>query len=56
MIMDNYKKNPLKKKPFLSIKVRLKLSKKITSKEKKIFVKYLDNKIKSNNTFDLLNI
>ena len=49
------KKNPLKKKPYLKIKTRIKLAKKITSKEKKIFVQYFDNKIKSNNTFDLLN-
>ena len=49
------KKNPLKKKPYLKIEKRIKLSKKITSNEKKIFVKYFDNKIKSNNTFDLLN-
>ena len=49
------KKNPLKKKPYLKIKTRIKLSKKITNKEKKIFVLYLDNKIKSSNTFDLLN-
>ena len=33
----------------------MKLSKKITRKEKKIFVRYFDDKIKSNNTFDLLN-
>ena len=32
------KKNPLKKKPYLSTKVRINLSKKITEKEKKIFV------------------
>ena len=49
------KKNPLKKKPYLKIKTRIKLAKKITSKEKKIFVRYFDNKIKSSNTFDLLN-
>ena len=48
------KKNPLKKKPQLSIKKRLKLSKKITEKEKKIFVKYFDDKIKSVNTINLL--
>tara|TARA_B100000029_G_scaffold283752_1_gene277500 strand:- start:1143 stop:1670 length:528 start_codon:yes stop_codon:yes gene_type:complete len=48
------KKNPLKKKPFLSLSTRIKLSKKITIKEKKIFVQYLDNKIKSNKTFNLL--
>ena len=49
------KKNPLKKKPYLKIKTRIKLAKKLTNKEKKIFVQYFDNKIKSNNTFDLLN-
>ena len=49
------KKNPLKKEPYLKIKTRMKLAKNITSKEKKIFVQYFDNKIKSNNTFDLLN-
>ena len=48
------KKNPLKKEPYLKIKTRIKLSKKITNKERKIFVFYLDKKIKSNNTFDLL--
>ena len=49
------KKNPLKEKPYLNSKIRVKLSKKITSKNKKIFVQYLDSKIKSINTFDLLN-
>ena len=49
------KKNPLKQKPYLSIKTRINLSKKITKKEKKIFVKYFDDKIKSNNTFNILN-
>ena len=49
------KKNPLKQKPYLSTKTRISLSKKITKKEKKIFVKYFDDKIKSINTFDLLN-
>ena len=49
------KKNPLKQKPYLTTKKRIELSKKITIKEKKIFVRYVDNKIKSNNTFDLLN-
>ena len=41
------KKNPLKKKPYLKIKERIKLSKKITSKDKKIFVSCFDYKIKS---------
>ena len=49
------KKNPLKQKPYLSSKTRIRLSKYITKKEKKIFVRYLDNKIKSENSFDLLN-
>ena len=49
------KKNPLKKKPYLKIKTRIKLSKKITNKEKKIFVQCFDDKIKSINTFDMLN-
>ena len=49
------KKNPLKKKPYLSTKERINLSKKMTEKEKKIFVKYYDDKIKSINTFNLLN-
>jgi len=49
------KKNPLKKKPHLNSKIRIKLSKEMTKKEKKISVKYFDNKIKSSNTFDLLN-
>ena len=49
------KENPLKKKPHLSIKTRIRLSKKITNKEKKIFVFYFDDKIKSIDTFNLLN-
>ena len=49
------KNNPLKPKPYLGTKIRIKLSKEITRKEGKIFVRYLDNKIKSKNTFDLLN-
>ena len=48
------KKNPLKGKPHLNIKKRLKLSKKITNQEKKIFVSCYDNKIRSLSTFDLL--
>ncbi len=48
------KKNPLKKKPQLKTKIRIELSKAITKREKKIFIKYLDNKIKSSNTYNLL--
>jgi len=49
------KKNPLKKKPYLKIRTRIKLSKAITDKEKKIFIRYYGHKIKSTNTFALLN-
>ena len=48
------KKNPLKKKPLLSKNLRIKLSKQITKKNKRIFVKYFDDKISSSNTFNLL--
>ena len=48
------KKNPLKNKPYLNIKARINLSKKINKKDKKISIEYFDNKIGSN-TFDLLN-
>ena len=49
------KKNPLKNKPHLKISERIKLSKKITKKNKKITVKYFDDKIGSISTFNLLN-
>ena len=49
------KQNPLKQKPYLDTKMRINLSKYITKSQKKIFVSYLDYKIKSRNTFDLLN-
>jgi len=49
------KQNPLKQKPYLSKKIRLSLSKDMTKSQKRIFVEYLDDKIKSGNTFDLLN-
>ena len=48
------KKNPLKHKPYLNIKMRTNLSKEIIKNEKKISVQYLDDNIKSKNTFDLL--
>ncbi len=48
------KKNPLKKKPYLSVKTRMILSKKIIGRERNIFVQNLENEIKSINTFDLL--
>ena len=48
------KKNPLKKKPYLSLKTRINLSKKLTNKEKNIHVRFYENKIKSVNTIKLL--
>tara|TARA_Y100000590_G_scaffold405062_1_gene493060 strand:+ start:1252 stop:1788 length:537 start_codon:yes stop_codon:yes gene_type:complete len=49
------KRNPLKQKPYLKIKTRVKLAQKITNKNKKIFVQHFSNKIISNNTFNSLN-
>jgi nicotinate-nucleotide adenylyltransferase len=48
------KKNPLKKKPQLKIQKRIRLSRDITNKYKKISVEYFDNKVKSNHTYELL--
>ncbi len=48
------KQNPLKGKPHINLKNRIRLSKKITSKEKKINVQYLDNKVGTVSTFNLL--
>jgi len=49
------KKNPLKKKPYLNLKKRINLAKKIASGEEKIYVKYYENRAKSNSTFKILN-
>ena len=49
------KQNPFKKKPRLSTKKRVKLSEEMTKKQKKISVKYLDDKIKSRYKFFFLN-
>ena len=49
------KQNPLKKKPYLSTKTRMSLSKGMIKSQKKIFVEYIDDKIKYKNKFDLLN-
>ena len=49
------KQNPLKGKPYLNIKKRIFWAKKMTNKEKKIYVKYYETKLKSSNTFSLLN-
>ncbi len=48
------KKNPFKKKPYLSVNTRIKLSKEITKKTKKIKIQYLEELAKSKNTYDLL--
>jgi len=48
------KQNPLKTKPYLSLKARLLLSKHIAKKQKKISVTYLNNKIKSLSTYIIL--
>ena len=49
------KKNPLKKKPFFTSKQRLLMSKKAVKKYKRIKVMYLDDKIKSSRTIDVIN-
>ena len=49
------KKNPFKKKPFFSVKQRLARSKKAVKKYKKIEVLYLDDKIKSSKTINVIN-
>ena len=48
------KHNPLKKKPYLSIKLRKNLTKKILKNEKNIFVKSLDDKVKSSSVYKVL--
>ena len=49
------KKNPIKNKSFLNLNKRIKLAKKISFKKKYIEVKFFENKIRSNKTFDLIN-
>jgi len=49
------KKNPLKKKPFFSLKQRISKSKKAIKSYKKIKVLYLDDKIKSSHTINVIN-
>jgi len=48
------KKNPFKNKTFFSLSERINKSKVITSKIKKIKIKYFEDKIKSTNTIDLV--
>ena len=49
------KKNPFKKKPFFSLKKRISKSKEAIKKYKKIKVLYLDDKIRSSYTIDVIN-
>ena len=49
------KKNPFKKKPFFSLKERISRSKKAVKKYRRIKVIYLENKIKSPRTINLIN-
>ena len=49
------KKNPFKKKPFFSLKNRVSKSKKSIKKYKNIKVLYLEDKIKSSRTINLIN-
>ena len=49
------KKNPFKKKPFFSLKERILRSKKVLKHNKKIKILYLDDKIKSSRTINVIN-
>ena len=49
------KKNPFKKKPFFSLKERISRSRKAIKKYKKIKILYLDDKIKSSRTINVIN-
>ena len=49
------KKNPFKKKPFFSLKERVSKSKKAVKSYKKIKVLYLDDKIKSSRSINVIN-
>ena len=49
------KKNPFKKKPFFSIKERLLKSKEIVRNNKRIKILFIDDKIKSSRTINVIN-
>ena len=49
------KKNPFKKKSSLDLSTRIQYCKKITKKTSFIMVKFLEDKIRSNKTIDLIN-
>ena len=46
------KKNPFKKKTYFSLNKRMELSENLVKNEKKIIVKFLDNRIKSSRTIN----
>ena len=48
------KKSPLKKSSFFSLKQRIKMSKDLTKKEKKIKVFFIENRLNSNKTINLV--
>ena len=48
------KKNPFKNKTYFSLSKRIKKSRLLTAKVKKIKIKYFEDKIKSNNSIDLI--
>ena len=49
------KKNPFKKTTLFTISQRMKMCKKLTNKNKRVKIKYVDKLIKSSNTIDVLN-
>ena len=49
------RKNPFKKKPFFSLKQRISRSKKAIKRYKKVKILYLDDKIRSSHTIDVIN-
>ena len=55
MIWAITKRNPFKKKSSLSLSIRIKSCKEIINKSKFIEVLFLESKIKSNKTIDLIN-
>ena len=52
--MGSNKKNPLKKKPMMSLKKRILLSRQIAKSFKKIKIKSYDDRIKSSETINLI--
>ncbi len=50
------KKNPFKKKPKISVKERIKILKKITKKDRSIKIEFLERKINSKKTIDMIKL